>query len=304
MNTLTLAAACAVITTSACPAWSQAASRTGLAPVDGGQVEYVVSGPEDGEQVLLIHGSGLAASFAPIEAEPALARYRLIRPHRRGYAGSSEIQGASFAMADQAADLLALMDALGVSQAHLVGHSYGGAVALEMAKQAPARVRSLVIIEAAAPLVAQAEPPPTQQSEGASPPLAASQSPYAEGNVEGAIAMLFTVIFGEDWRAFFDAVPGGYAQAVADAPTLFEFELPALFAWDYDSDDARAITQPMLYMWGEANPVFQVPPASGFEGLVADLALVEIADTDHALITQKPDELAAAIAEFVARHPM
>lgn len=139
------------------------AAQTAFAPVEGGRIEYIASGPADGEPVLLLHGSGLAEAFAEIAAEPALRNYRLIRIHRRGYAGSSEVEGDSFSMAQQAADAVAVLDALGIEKAHVVGHSYGGAVALQMAMDAPQRVHSLVALDIPAPGVQPKLRPPRKR---------------------------------------------------------------------------------------------------------------------------------------------
>src|SRR5438132_6697759 len=60
--------------------------------VDGGELEFAIVGPADGEPVLLIHGAFVAEAYAPLCAEPALAaRYRLVRYHRRGWGRSSRL---------------------------------------------------------------------------------------------------------------------------------------------------------------------------------------------------------------------
>src|SRR5262245_45062738 len=69
--------------------------------VNGGEIEYEVRG--EGEPVLLIHGTGVAATFWTVMDEPALAGYKLIRMHRRGFAGSSRTP-VPFSLADHAAD--------------------------------------------------------------------------------------------------------------------------------------------------------------------------------------------------------
>ena len=74
--------------------------------VNGGELEYEVTG--SGEPVLLIHGTGVAATFAPTMSEPSLSGYRLIRFHRRGFAGSSR-SPVPFTMTQQAADARALL---------------------------------------------------------------------------------------------------------------------------------------------------------------------------------------------------
>ncbi len=115
------------------------------ARTDGAELEYEVSGA--GEPVVFIHGAFIADTFRPLLAEPSLAgRYRLILYHRRGYAGSSRASGP-VSIARQAADCRALLRHLGVERAHVVGHSYGGDVALQLALDAPGVVHSLALLE-------------------------------------------------------------------------------------------------------------------------------------------------------------
>jgi pimeloyl-ACP methyl ester carboxylesterase len=90
--------------------------------VQKGEIEYEIGG--EGEPVLLIHGSFIADSFLPLMSEPSLAKYRLTRYRRRGFAGSSAHEGP-FSIERQAADAAALLQQLGVQRAHIVGHSYG-----------------------------------------------------------------------------------------------------------------------------------------------------------------------------------
>ena len=81
------------------------------ATVGGVSLEFEVSGI--GEPVIFIHGVIIAGTFRPLLGEPSLAgRYRFIRYHRRGYAGSSPATGA-ISVAQQAADCRALLRSLG-----------------------------------------------------------------------------------------------------------------------------------------------------------------------------------------------
>src|SRR5688572_16333577 len=57
------------------------------ARLSGLNLEYEAS-DGSGDAVLLLHGGGFATWFTPLVAESALARYRRVRPHRAGYAGS------------------------------------------------------------------------------------------------------------------------------------------------------------------------------------------------------------------------
>ncbi len=101
----------------------------------------------DGEAMLLIHGAHIADAFLPMAQESVLVdRHRLIRYHRRGIANSQRAP-AGFSIEDQARDALSILDQLGVERAHVVGHSYGGVIAMQLALDAADRVRSLALLE-------------------------------------------------------------------------------------------------------------------------------------------------------------
>ena len=110
------------------------------------QLEYETHG--SGEPVVLIHGSVVADAHAPLLAEPALAGFRLVRYRRRGFGGSTHTE-PPVTIRQQAEDCVALMRRLGVARAHLVGHSYGGVIALQLAHDHPEMVSSLALLEPA-----------------------------------------------------------------------------------------------------------------------------------------------------------
>ena len=111
-------------------------------------LEYEVGGNQDGDVVLFMH-AGTATAFVPMMHEPALAdRYRLLRYHRRGFAGSDAFDGEP-SIAVHVHDALALLEVLGIEQAHVVAHSGTGVMALQLALVAPAVVKSVVLEEPA-----------------------------------------------------------------------------------------------------------------------------------------------------------
>lgn len=77
-----------------------------------------------------------------------LDRFRVILYDKRGH-GLSDAPPSPYSMDDHANDLLALLDALGVEKAALVGLSVGGMIAQRVAVKAPERVRALVLCGAA-----------------------------------------------------------------------------------------------------------------------------------------------------------
>ena len=100
-----------------------------------------------GSPMLLIHGSfsNGAATWAG-QMEELRRHHRLIVVDRRGH-GRSPAKPRPYTIAGDAADVLDAADRAGAGEIHVAGHSYGGMVALEMARIAPLRVKSLHLIE-------------------------------------------------------------------------------------------------------------------------------------------------------------
>lgn len=251
----------------------------------------------DGEPVLLIHGSHIADVFAPLAREPELAaRFRRIRYHRRGFAGSAR-HGGPFGIAEQARDALGLVRELGIDRLHVVGHSYGALTALALALEAPDAVRSLALLE---PPVGTAD-----DARATAELLAPLLELYRSGDVRGAVDAFMATVGGPDWSVeIARSLPGAREQAHRDAATFFEVELPALEAWSFDGEKASRIAQPVLYLSGsESGPLFE-RPRQLFLSCVRHAEEAVVAGCNHLLPVQAPDRVAHSIAEFLARHPL
>jgi len=113
--------------------------------VSGSQVEYVELGA--GEPVFLLHSSGSSSAQWRALAERLSHRYRVIAPDWYGHGGTAHWPGARpFHLECEAEIVLALLERVN-EPAHLVGHSYGGAVALHLAGFQTELLRSLTLIE-------------------------------------------------------------------------------------------------------------------------------------------------------------
>jgi 3-oxoadipate enol-lactonase/4-carboxymuconolactone decarboxylase len=112
----------------------------------------VVEGPPptaDGAPVLFLHSIGTDLHVFDPQAAALARTRRVIRMDLRGHGLSGTISGPA-SMSDLARDAVALLDALGVRQAHVVGLSIGGRIAQQIAAEAPDRVASLVLMDTAA----------------------------------------------------------------------------------------------------------------------------------------------------------
>ena len=268
----------------------------------GLQLEYTVRG--SGEPVVLVHAGLFAEWFKPLLEEPALAgRYRVVSFHRVGYAGSSRVTGA-VSIARQAQHVQALMRHLGIERAHVVGHSSGANIALQLAIDAPERVHSLSLLEPALPVSEGSERLLSTRQAAMAPIL----DKYRAGDTAGAVDGFMRMVSGPGYRALFDkALPGEFARGLADADTFFQQELPAIAQWRLAREDATRIRQPALAITGEqsrgVSPIWE----ARHQQLLGWLPNVEgfvLPGTTHLLHVQNPRGMAEALAFFFARHPM
>jgi len=103
-----------------------------------------------GEPVMLLHCTGGSGSQWHDIKEALGERFQVVAPDLCGYGDRPHWRGSGgFSLADEVALLAPLFDTL-AQPVHIIGHSYGGAVALALARQFPDRARSLTVIEPAA----------------------------------------------------------------------------------------------------------------------------------------------------------
>src|SRR5688500_10272263 len=111
----------------------------------GVRIHYVESGDARGTPVVFVHGWP-DSWFSFSRVLPLLpVTLRLIALDQRGF-GESDHPDSGYTIPGFAADLVALLDALDIERAVLVGHSYGTFVARRVAIAAPARVAALALI--------------------------------------------------------------------------------------------------------------------------------------------------------------
>jgi pimeloyl-ACP methyl ester carboxylesterase len=111
--------------------------------VDG--IELAVERRGDGPPLLFLNGSGTTLAATGMLRAPFEAAFEVVSFDARGI-GESSIPDVPFTMADCARDALAVMDHVGWDRCAVVGISFGGMVALELAVTAPDRVERLALL--------------------------------------------------------------------------------------------------------------------------------------------------------------
>lgn len=114
--------------------------------IDGVTVRYQMGG--HGPPVLLLHGwSGSIESFTPVFNE-LMHAYRVCAIDFPGF-GRSGLPPGAWGVSDYAVLTLQVMDTLQLDQPHVLGHSFGGRVAIALAARHPDRVGKLVLVDSA-----------------------------------------------------------------------------------------------------------------------------------------------------------
>jgi len=111
------------------------------------------AGPENGIPVVFVHGNLTSATFWEETMLAMPADYRSIALDQRGFgeADPAAIVDGQRGLADLAEDVVALLDTLGIAQAHVVGHSMGGGVLWQLMLNAPQRLRSATLVAPVSP---------------------------------------------------------------------------------------------------------------------------------------------------------
>lgn len=264
---------------------------------DGVTLSFVHTGT--GDPLFCLHSSGgSGAQWKRLGVELS-HRYQVLAPDLHGHGGTSPWPyRRPLRLADEAALVEPLLTAL-PSPVHLIGHSYGGAVALKLALVAPERIRSLTLIEPVLFALLHRQGDHAEYAE---------ISQIAEGTVAAvqagqpaAAARLFVDYWNGAgaWAALPDPVRAVVERSIPSVARHWE----AVLAEATTLADLRGFHVPTLLLAGDRGP----RPARR----VTDLLAATLPEAIHAVIagaghmapvTHGP-AVNAAIAKHLARHP-
>jgi haloalkane dehalogenase len=117
----------------------------------GIRLRYLDEGPRDAPVVIMVHGNPTWSFYYRSLVLALRDRFRCIVPDHIGCGLSDKPQtGYDYRLEQRIADLGALVDALGITRAHLVVHDWGGPIGLGLARRRPGFVDRLVVLNTAA----------------------------------------------------------------------------------------------------------------------------------------------------------
>lgn len=260
------------------PEWQRFPAGTPLVPkyvtVDGTRLRVLDVG--QGPTVVLIHGLAASIYSWRYTIVPLVqAGYRVIAYDNRGF-GFSDIPSHGYANLDYVQLLYGLLDSLHVSDAVLVGHSMGGAIAADATLAHPDRVRGLVLVDAAGLGVSY-----PFMLRVARWPIVGPVFDHLRGR--GATARMLHAIYGDGSRVTEQDIDQYYAPVAR--PEFGRGLRGVLREFNFADLQGRmgAINAPTLVMWGARDRLI---PASIAEEMAAQLphsALARFQTAGHAL---------------------
>lgn len=269
-----------------------------LVDVDGQPVYVEERGSAAGEPVVLLHGFG-ASSYSWRRVVGRLDGYRVIALDLRGFGYSARPAGVTpYTREGQVELVRGVLDRLGIRRAHLVGHSYGGAVALTFAHRHPDRVRSLALVDSAHPNY----PRRRRTALASARPLldlylrlVALRPWTVRRALRDSVAddSLVTPELVRDYlrRLRVEGVVRAYRGLTAPAPEEV----------DREPVEMSEIAVPTLVVWGEEDRLIAIGDGRAAAAELPCHRFVALPDVGHLAMEESPRRLAAELRHFLAR---
>jgi pimeloyl-ACP methyl ester carboxylesterase len=282
-------------------ATSTAAAQYEEIELHGQRVSFQAGG--DGEQViLLLHGITSTAD-AWREVMPRLAeRYTVIAPDLIGHGRSAKPRG-DYSLGAYAAGVRDLLAVLGYERGTVVGHSFGGGIAMQFAYLFPEYVDRMALISSGGlgrevhPLLRAATLPGSEWVL----PLIAREWPVRAGDAVRSVAAKIGIEAGPDLSEF----ARGYASLSEEgASDAFIHTMRSVI--DQQGQRVSALDRlyladqiPTLIVWGDSDPVIPVEHGRNAHRIVAHSRYVEIEGSGHWPMLDAPDRIVRELTEFM-----
>jgi len=244
-----------------------------------------------GAPVVFISGLGSTMEmWNPPVIEKISRHFRVIVFDNRGM-GYSSGSDKPLSIPLLARDTAALMDALGIPSAHIIGHSMGGSIAQELALGFPAAVDRLVLVSSTC-----------GGSESVSmQPETMARLTDKSGTPRDVTSRMFSLLFPPSWLARHD--PARYCPVIDEVPgnEIVARQADAFSRWAGSFSRLEKIRSPTLVVTGSEDVI--VPPVNSriISGRIAGSELVGIPGAGHGLMYQEPDRFSDCVREFLDR---
>ena len=256
---------------------------TSFVEICGLATHIAVDGPPGAPALLLMHSLGTNLHLWDAQVDSLARGFRVVRFDMRGH-GLTEVGAGPCTLDDLAADALAVLDACGITVAHVGGISIGGMIAQAVAARAPDRVASLILCDTALAL-----PPPEMWRTRA-----------ATVRAEGVAAIADATLARWVTPAYL-ATPGGRglrAMLLRTHPSGYAAAAEALATADL-SQTTPKIGAPALVIVGDLDPSTPIAAAEALRKALPKAQLAVIPRAAHIPLVEHPEAVTTAIHAFL-----
>jgi pimeloyl-ACP methyl ester carboxylesterase len=251
----------------------------------GPRLHYVEQGDPSGAGLVFIHGwPDSWYSWSRVLPLLAPARCHAYAFDQRGF-GDSERPADRYTLDDFAADVVAFLDAVGLAEATLVGHSFGSFVARRVAETRPERVAGLVLIGSAATPVNEVTREVQQIAQSLEDPLP----------VEFVREFQASTLHLPVPEPFFERL---VAESLKAPARVWRSAFDNLLASD-DADQLGRVAAPTLIIWGEHDGLFPREEQPLLAAAIPQARLTVYPETGHSPNWERPERVAADLEAFL-----
>jgi pimeloyl-ACP methyl ester carboxylesterase len=251
-----------------------------------------------GEPVVLLHGFGCSSHSWRLVL-PALAkRHWVVAPDLNGFGWTERPRDvAAYTYEGQAATVLGLLRELGIERFHLVGHSYGGGLAIWLAARYRERLRSLTLVASVLPNYSQQQRQAWARFRGLNW-LLVHFFLLSRGAVRKTLEACFhdrTAVTPELVDAYRERL---LVEGVEDAyyGLMAPLDLPAADV------DLTAVQVPTLIVWGDDDRLIPHQRAAEYAPRLPRAEMVVLPACGHAVMEERPEHLLTHLLPFLDRH--
>lgn len=203
--------------------------------------------------------------------------------------GHGRSEGPPLASVEAIADWVpALLDAAGVKQAALVGHSMGSLVALDCAGRHPARVSRIALV-------------------GSAFPMRVSEELLAATRDDEPLAQDMVNIWSHSAYAHYPSNPGPGFWVLGENLRLMQRQKPGVMHVDFKAcndyaagaERAAQVACPALFILGRRDAMTPARAGRELAKAIKGARVVEVAGSGHALMAEKPDDVLEALVAFL-----
>ncbi|MFO8050031.1 MAG: alpha/beta hydrolase [Desulfosudaceae bacterium] len=249
----------------------------------------------DAETLILLHGFSAEKNNWPRFSRHLEKDLRIIAIDWPAHGESSYLQDGDYRLETQADRLYAMMDKLGIPEAHLVGNSMGGAIAAIFASRFSEKVITLTLMN----------------SGGADNPRTESDMEVAVNKGENPLLVRDPSDFGKILQISMEKppfIPWPVSTAMAEMAASRYERFAAVFeqlhdgVTNTDTEYLKKIDVPTLIMWGNQDRILDVGNMEIFKSAIPNNEVIVYQDVGHLPMLEVPKKSATDVRRFIEKH--